>query len=120
MFHHRFSMAIGAALLLSACASAQSTALTFRPVAAEYSGPLDRLIMVSANPNQLHIYSVPDGFDTTVNLPKAPTAVSVSPDGLHAAVAHDALISYVNLATASLERVYPVALNATNVVLGPA
>lgn len=120
MFHHRFSMAIGAVLLLSAHASAQSTALTFRPVGAEYTTALDRIIMVSANPNQLHIYNAANNTETTVNLPKAPTAVSVSPDGQHAAVAHDALISYVNLATASVERVYPVALNATNIVLGAA
>src|SRR5690349_23306229 len=98
--------AVGAVLLLGSLADAQTSALSFRPVAAEYSPQLDRIVMVSASPNQLHIYNAATNVDVTVNLPKAPVALSVSPDGLHAAVGHDALVSYVNLNSAAVERTF--------------
>ena len=46
----------GVIILLPWPAFAQSTTLNFRPVAAEFSTPLNRIIMISASPNQLHIY----------------------------------------------------------------
>src|SRR5271166_3378347 len=87
-----------------AALTAQTRPLPYNPVTAEYSNALDRIILISANPNQLHIFDPVNNSDTVVNLPKPPLSLSVSLDGMHAAVGHDALISYVNLPTASLEK----------------
>ncbi len=54
--------------LLVSAAFGQTAALSFRPVDAEYSTALDRIIMVSASPNQLHIYNPVTKADTTVSL----------------------------------------------------
>src|SRR5438046_920838 len=81
---------------LPICGIAQTTVLPFRPVAAEYSAALDRMIMVSVSPNQLHICSVSGAPDVIVDLSKPPLSVAIDPDGMHAAVGHDNLISYVD------------------------
>ena len=104
--------------LLPSYAHAQTVGLTYRPVTAEYSNSLDRIVMISASPNQLHIFNPVDNTDTTVNLPKAPLCLSVSLDGKHAAVGHDALVSYVNLSTAALEKTLPVTTTVNHLVLG--
>jgi hypothetical protein len=68
-------------------------------VDAEYSDALDAVVMVSSSPtNALHVFDPATGERYQVALNKVPTSVSVSPDGLAAAVGHDALISYVDLA----------------------
>ena len=106
--------------LVSLCAMgafAQTTALNFRPIDTEYSKSLDRLIAVSANPNRLHIYDPATGTDIPVPLALAPTAVSVGPSGLYAAVGHDAKVSYVNLVSARVEREFSIATTARYVVL---
>ena len=91
--------------------------LSFFVTDAEYSKQLDRIIMVSSGPNRLHIYDPVTEEDTAVDLPLPPSAVSVSPDGQHAAVGHDAWISYVNLASASLEKTMPVSMDVLDIVL---
>lgn len=78
------------------------TRLDFRIIAAEYSASLRRIIAISDSPNQLHIYDPVKNTDVTVDLPRVPTSVGVQPDGLFAAVGHDALISYVDLQNARL------------------
>ena len=67
--------------------------IRFRVIDAEYSKQLDRIVMVSSEPNQLHIYDPVTAEDMAVDLPLTPAAVSVSPDGRYAAVGHDAWIS---------------------------
>ena len=67
---------------LSTVASAQSVMLPFVPVDASYSTALSRLIMISGNPNVLHIYDPVAGVDTPVTLVQPPLALSVSPDGM--------------------------------------
>jgi len=108
----------GAVLLsvVAAGASAQTTALPFKPVAFEYSRKLDRLIMISANPNRLHIYNPYTSETVSVALNQPPLSVSVGPDGLHAAVGHDALISYVNLERAAVEKTINVPTLASGIV----
>lgn len=93
------------------------TLLNFRPQFADYSNSLDRIIMVSSGPNLLHIFNPATQSGTTVSLPAAPNGISISPDGRFAAVGHNNLISYVNLATATLEKTLLVALNVTSLVL---
>jgi len=95
----------------------QTATLPYRPVSAEYSAALDRIIMIAPGPNQLHIYDPVSQGDVAVNLPKPPLSLSISPDGLHAAVGHDSLISYVNLSSASVERTFPVALTVQYITL---
>ena len=97
--------------------AADTPRLSFRPVAADYSKALDRIVFVSAGPNQLHIFNPITQHDTAVTLPLAPTSVSVSPNGLYAAVGHDARISYVNLVTAAVEKIFTVTINVQAVVL---
>lgn len=80
--------------------------MNFRPVDAKYSSALDRLVLVSAAPDTLHIYNAATNNDQTVNLSAPPTNVAISPDGLHAAVAHPNAVSYVNLQTATVENVF--------------
>jgi len=51
---------------------------------------------VSSNPNQLVIYDGDDQSSQSIPLPLSPSSVSVSPDGLSAAVGHDSWISHVD------------------------
>jgi hypothetical protein len=67
-------------------------------VDAEYSAPLDAIVMVSAKPtSSLYVYDTATGTEREQRLNRVPTAVAVSPDGLAAAVGHDALITVVQL-----------------------
>ncbi len=92
--------------------------LGFRVLDAEYSKQLNKIIAVASQPsNQLHIYDPVNGTDTAVNLNLVPTCVSVSPDGLYAAVGHNAWISYVNLSTGTLVKTVAVTADVFDVVL---
>jgi hypothetical protein len=74
------------------------TTLSHDVVDAEYSAALDAIVMVSAKPtSSLYVYETATGTERELRLNKAPTAVAVSPDGLAAAVGHDALITIVEL-----------------------
>jgi hypothetical protein len=98
---------------------AQLQTLGFAPVDSDFSKTLGRLILVSANPHQLHIYNPSVPVDTTVALSDAPFKLAVSADGLRAAVLHIGKITIVNLATAQVEKVLTAAVtDYTHVVLG--
>src|SRR5262245_19928035 len=102
---HRLIWITGFAILLTAqIAGAQQQSLTFRAISAEYSKALDRIVMISSSPDVLHIYTPNGPSDTTVALSMPPLSLSVSPDGLFAAVGHDRLISYVSLSDGSVQR----------------
>ena len=113
----RFSIFVCCLFVAAVATSAQTVPLPYRPVTAEYSYGLDRIIFVTAGPNQLHIFDPISQSDTAVNLSQAPLSLSMSPDGLHAAVGHNSLISYVNLQTASVEATYPSSFAATGLIL---
>ncbi len=91
--------------------------LSFQVVDAEYSKQMDKIIMISSEPKQLHIFDPLSGDDSSVNLPLTPTAVSVSPDGLFAAVGYDGWVSYINLDTATLEKTIAVSADVLDIVL---
>lgn len=93
------------------------TSLAFRPQDVEYAGALDRIVAVSATPNQLILLDPQSGATRTVALPLEPVAVSVAPDGRTAAVAHDAFVSIVDLAAATLTATIPTTTDASDVVL---
>ena len=65
---------------------------------AEYSRSLDRVVMAATYPaNALYVYDPATGTEASVALAEEPTAVSISPDGLTAAVGHRGSISIVDL-----------------------
>ncbi|WP_242353499.1 PKD domain-containing protein [Anaeromyxobacter sp. SG64] len=88
-------------------------------VDAEYSRSLDRVVTVGTTPNRLYVADPVAGTEQSVDLSLAPTAVSVSPDGLHAAVGHNGYVSYVRLSPAPLavEKVIPTTSDVFDVVL---
>lgn len=94
------------------------TLLDHRIIDAEYSKSLDKIVAVSDQPYQLLIIDPETAESQSVPLSRLPTSVSVSPNGLHAAVGHDALISYVDLQSASLFTTLNVAADVGDVVLG--
>jgi WD40 repeat protein len=94
------------------------TSFGFSPVDIEYTPVLDRIILVSANPNQLHIFNPNTAEDTVVELPRAPTSVSVGPEGLFAAVGHDALISYIDLQNARVLNMLDITVEVGQLALG--
>ncbi len=99
-------------------AAAQTVPLSYRPVTAEYSYGLDRIIFITANPSQLHIFDPISQSDTAVNLLQAPISLSVGPDGLHAAVGHHSLVSWVESANGVSGCHVPLSNAANGVVLG--
>ncbi len=92
--------------------------LGFNVIDADYSKQLDRIIMVSGSPsNQLHVYDPAVNLDQTIALSASPTSVSVSPDGLYAAVGHNGTISYVDLVSKAVITTLPVDGNIADIVL---
>ncbi|MFN0105489.1 MAG: BACON domain-containing protein [Bryobacteraceae bacterium] len=93
-------------LFLDGFGAMAQTALPFRVVDSDYSAALSRIVMISEAPNQLHIYDPATGVDRTVSLPKPPVGLSLSPNGLYAAVACGATVAYVNLTAAVVEKTF--------------
>jgi hypothetical protein len=74
-------------------------ALPHDVVDAEFDRISNTLVMVSRYPSSaIHVYDVVTGLERSQSLSKPPTAVSLAPDGLTAAVGHDAYVSVVELA----------------------
>jgi chitinase len=100
IFYNGWAISLPATTIVVVITNRPIVPLPFKVIDAEYSQPLDRIIMVSGTPsNQLHIYDPVANVDQTVNLSALPQCVSVSPDGLYAAVGHNGTISYVDLAS---------------------
>ena len=94
-------------------------ALDFRILDAEYSKSLERIVAVSTTPqNRLWVYDPVGQSGPFVDLPLAATCVSVSPDGLQAAVGHNAWVTLVDLAGPSILATHPVPTVALDVVHG--
>jgi chitinase len=92
--------------------------LQHRVIDAEYSRALDRIVTVGASPNALRLLDPRTHAETLVALELAPSSVSVSPDGLFAAVGHTNAISYVNLQTGAVEKVLAVTGDVVDLALG--
>jgi uncharacterized protein (TIGR03437 family) len=91
--------------------------LGYNVVDAAYDKAHDKIILVSANPDELHIYDPSAKSEQTVPLALPPFCLSVRPDGLYAAVGHDGWVSYVNLQTATVEKVVQVVTDVHHIVL---
>ncbi|MBS1833294.1 MAG: hypothetical protein JST65_11295, partial [Acidobacteria bacterium] len=87
----------------------QSITLSFRALDAGYSASLERLILISSSPsNTLHILNPATGTSETVALSGIPSSLSVSEDGLRAAVLLPETIAYIDLTTRTVLREYSV------------
>ena len=106
-----------AATLVTSAPALGVRVLDHRVVDAEFSASAGLLLTVSADPARLNVYDVETGDSWSVALPKAPCCVSVRPDGRYAVVAHDAMLSYVDLSTRQLVRTYATTSDAIDVVL---
>lgn len=69
-------------------------------VDAEFDRATNTIVMVSRVPsNTIYVYDVATGLERSQSLSNPPLAVSLAPDGLTAAVGHDAFVSVVQVAT---------------------
>lgn len=91
--------------------------LDFRVVDAEYSKALDKIIAASSSANEIKILDPLTLEYQTVVLNVTPNSVSVSPDGLFAAVGHNGWISYIDLENAKLLKTLAVSADVYDVVL---
>jgi hypothetical protein len=74
-------------------------ALPHDVIDAEYSTTLDAVVMVSAWPvDALYVYDVDAASERQLILSRTPTAVSIAPDGVTAAIGHDHRVTVVDLA----------------------
>lgn len=103
---------------LSIDCSAPRQVLPANLVDAEYSLALDRYVLVASGPATLHLHDPASGTSTSVNLSHTPTAVSVSPNGLRAAVGHGGYVSTVNLQTMAVIATYSMTMNVGEIVYG--
>jgi Bacterial Ig domain len=81
-----------------------SVALNFVPLSAQYSKGLDKLILISANPNALRIVDPFVGSTKQVVLPWSVKGWHLSPNGKLAALLHEGQVSLVDLEAATLVR----------------
>jgi hypothetical protein len=87
--------------------------LAYQVVDAAYSPALDELVLVRASPMPALVLHDPRTHaETTVALSAAPTSVSVSPNGVSAAVGHANAVTFVDLSSATPVAT-PFAVNAT-------
>ena len=85
---------------------------------AEYNKSSDRIIAVSEFPNEIRSFNPETNTIRTLNLNNTPTCVSISPNGLRAAVGHSTGFYYVNLLSMTLIDNFSNIGNTFDVVLG--
>ncbi|MGB0563569.1 MAG: protein kinase domain-containing protein [Spirulinaceae cyanobacterium] len=91
--------------------------LGFQVQDAAYSDALNRLVMVSINPNQLHFYSPLSQRLQSVALNRPPLSVAIEPQGQFAAISQGDSVAIVNIAQAQVIQVIPVTVSVHDVVL---
>lgn len=77
-------------------------------VDAAYSAALDRYVIVSDLPATLHVLNPIAGTEETLALPESPVVVTLSPDGLRAAVGYQSKVAIVDLQTKAITATYTV------------
>lgn len=92
--------------------------LDFRPADAVYNRVQDILVMTTSTPEvALKVVDPISKSTSSIVLPKTVNAFSVSPNGLYAAVAHDALVSYIDLKKGALIRTVAISKSAASIFL---
>jgi chitinase len=107
----------GTAMASIIAATGSLTLLGFSPLDAEYDRPLDRIVAIATTPDAVHLLDPATLEDRSVALPVTPRAISLSPDGLVAAVGHDAWISYVDLGTMTVLHTWPITADVGDLVV---
>jgi len=80
-------------------------------VDAEYSAPLNAVVMVSSRPTAaLHIYDLATSSERSIDLASAPRALGIGPDGVHAVVGHAAALTYLDLRNVGVAGAAPPAV----------
>jgi hypothetical protein len=97
--------------------TAGTVPIFYQPLMEKYSRATDRLALISANPNMLHIVDLGTGTDTAVALPASVVAMALSPDGTKAAVLHSAVVDVVDLNAGTLLHSWPTSGAQTMVVI---
>ena len=94
----RYTVTLGVQPDLAPLQAERREALGHDVVDAEFSTPLNAIVMVSSAPsNAIHVYDIATGTQHQQSLPGTPTSLSVAPDGLSAAVGHAGNISVIDL-----------------------
>lgn len=94
--------AIGLVTINAFSASSGTVPLSYQPLIEKYNRTTDKLILISADPNALHIVDPNAATDLAVPLPAAVKDLALSPDGTRAAVLHEGVVSVVDLVNATL------------------
>ncbi len=102
---------------VTAEASVALTVLDHVAIDAVFDPASDRIVTVSADPSRLNVIDPSTGATSSVSLDLVPAAVSVQPDGSHAAVGHNGFISYVDLGAMSVTQVYAVTADVIDLEL---
>lgn len=92
--------------------------LPFVPLEVRYSKALDRLLVVTAEPDALQIINPVDGAITSIALPAPVKSFNVSPDGKLAGVLHEGVLSLVDLVDGKVLRSSRTGGTQTEVFVG--
>lgn len=98
-------------------ASAGTIPLPYQPLMEKYNRTTDKLFIVSANPNALHIVDLNGVTDTAVPLPAVVKDFAVSPDGTKAAVLHSSVVDVIDLTSGTLLHSWPTSGAQTMVII---
>lgn len=93
------------------------TPLAYRVVDAEYSRRLDRIVIVTKEPERLYVVEPESGAGPFATLSAPPTSVSVDLAGATAAVGHDLQVTHVRLSDQTELRTRAVAVEVGDVAL---
>ncbi|MFG6464558.1 PKD domain-containing protein [Roseateles sp. DXS20W] len=83
-------------------ATAGTVPLAYKPLLMRFSKSQNKLVVVSTNPNQLHLVDPSAGTDVAIALPTTVKAMSLSADGRLAGLLHEGSVSLVDVVTGSL------------------
>jgi hypothetical protein len=90
------------------------------PLQVQYSKSQAKVVMAAAGPDALHVVDPSAGTDIAVLLPTAVKGLTLSPDGLLAAVLHEGAVSLVDVASATLLQTSPTGGAQTEAVVNNA
>jgi len=99
--------------------TSEADVLPFDPITLQYSKALDRIVALAANPDRLWVYDAEARTAQPIDLSAPPADLSVSPDGLFAAVAQtNGSVAYVDLLNRKVDKTIPVTTPFAEIVLG--
>jgi len=102
----RYTVSGSSATALPTTLARPKSLLAHDVVDAAMSKPLNAIVMASTTPsNALYVYDLATSTEQRVALSKAPTSLTLSPDGLTAVTGHDALLSAVDLSRLTVHEV---------------